>query len=149
MTKDEMIEVFDRHEAAENDRDAEAAAGTYVEDGYYLNMPFDARFEGRQGVMLNYAGERSAPSPTSMLERTLLVAGEDFLYEEGRFTGTFDGPFLHLEPTGRRADFAFTSYISFRDGLMLGEHVWYDGALLAEQLGLTLEDVASLRAALG
>jgi len=148
MTKDEMIEVFDRHEAAENDRDAEAAAGTYVEDGYYLNMPFNARFEGRQGVMLNYLGTFGAFSDFHA-ERTLLVAGEDFLYEEGRVTGTFDGPFLHLEPTGRRADFPFTSYISFRDGLMLGEHVMYDGALLAEQLELTLEDVASLRAALG
>jgi predicted ester cyclase len=148
VTKDEMIEVFDRHEAAENARDAEAAAATYVEDGYYLNYPLGARFEGRQGVMLNYAGTFGA-FPDFGSERTLLVAGEDFLYEEGRFWGTFDGPFLSVEPTGKRADVPFASYISFRDGLMLGEHIWYDGALLAEQLGISLEQIAELRAALG
>lgn len=148
MTKDEMIEVFDRHEAAENARDAEAAAATFVEDGYYLNIPFGARFEGRQGILLNYAGVFGAFSDFSA-ERTLLVAGEDFLYEEGRIRGTFDGPFLHVEPTGKKADFPFASYIPFRDGLMLAEHVWYDGADLANQLGVGLEDVLSLREALG
>ncbi len=148
MTKDEMIAVFDRHEAAENARDAEAAAATFVEDGYLVMIPLNARFEGRQGILLNYLGVFGAFSDFAS-ERTLLVAGEDFLYEEGRITGTFDGPFLHVEPTGKAADFPFTSYIPFRDGLMLAEHVLFDSALLAEQLGLTLEDVASLRAALG
>jgi predicted ester cyclase len=147
MDREAMVELFDRHEAAEAVRDAEAAAATYHEEGYYLNVPLGAGFEGRQGVMLNYLGIFTA-FPDFEAERRLLVAGDDFLYEEGVFRGTFQGPFLHIEPTGRRAEMPFASYIPFREGLMLAEHVYYDGALLAEQLGVSLEDVSSLRKAL-
>jgi predicted ester cyclase len=143
-----MIEVFDRHEEAERVHDAEASAATYVEDGYYVNVPLGARFEGRQGVMLNYAATWASFSDFAA-ERKLLVAGEDFLYEEGRFTGTFDGPFMHIDPTGKQADMEFAAYVPFRDGLMLGEKIWYDGAMLAEQLGISLPQITELRAALG
>jgi predicted ester cyclase len=148
VTKDEMVAVMDRHEEAENRRDAQAAVETFVEDCYYLNMPFGARFEGKQGVMLNYLGIFTA-LPDYESDRRLMVAGEDFLYEEGVIRGTFEGPVLHLEPTGRRAEFEFTAYIPFRDSLMLAEHVMYDGAQLADQLGVSLADVMSLRAAMG
>jgi uncharacterized protein len=148
MTKDEMVEVFDRHEAAENAHDSEAAAATYVEDGYYVNYPLGARFEGRQGVQLNYAATWMA-FPDFAAQRELLVAGEDFLYEEGTFTGTLEGPFMNIEPTGKRATMKFAAYVPFRDGLMLAEHIWYDGALLAQQLGISLEQIAELRSALG
>ncbi len=146
MDREAMIEVFDRHEAAENARDAEAAAATFVDDCYYVLAPLGARFEGRQGVLLNYAGIFGA-FPDYTAQRTMLVPGEDFLYEEAIIRGTFEGPFLHVEPTAMEIEIA--SYIPFRDALMLAEHVHFDAGLMALQLGVPLETLASLRQALG
>jgi hypothetical protein len=148
VTVDDMIAVLDRHEAAENARDAEAAASTFVEDCYYVNAPLGARFEGRQGVMLNYLGVFTA-FPDFSAERKLVRPGEDFLYEEVVIRGTFDGPFLHVEPTGKAMEVDASLYIPFRDGLMLAEHVHYDAGLMALQLGVDLETLGSLRDAMG
>ena len=54
---------------------------------------------------------------------------------EGRFHGTHIGNFLGIPATGRPVKFRFTVFVTYRDGLMVGERFYYDLAGLLGQVG--------------
>ena len=64
----------------------------------------------------------------------------------GRITGTATGDLLGVPLRGGPVDFPFTAVISFRDGRMAGEHIWYDLELFCDQAGA---DADAVRAAAG
>ncbi|WP_254534651.1 ester cyclase [Halomarina litorea] len=52
-------------------------------------------------------------------------------------TGTFDGAYGPLSPTGRRVAVDGTAVIRYEDGKMREEHLYYDTADFRKQLGVT------------
>jgi predicted ester cyclase len=69
--------------------------------------------------------------------------GDDVLVAYGRLHGTMKGSWLGLAPTGREFRVPLVNIVSFKDGLMHGERIFYDAAGFSEQVGL---DVHELRA---
>ena len=54
-----------------------------------------------------------------------------------RITGTFSGaPFEGIEPTGRRVELLGIDAMEFRDGKLVRNDVYYDGATFARQIGM-------------
>lgn len=140
MTPQEMEAVQDRHVAAENRQDLDAAVATYHEECYYENVALGIRFEGKQGVALQYAATfNTFPDFEGRIEGRAF--GRDLLVEWGRFSGTAKGEFMGLQPTGKRVEVPFCAVITFRDGLMEGEKVFFDLATLCDQAGVSIEEV--------
>ena len=138
MTPEEMTKVQDEHIAAENRADVDGAVSTYGDDCFYEIVALGMRFEGKQGVALQYAALfYTFPDATFAIDGR--AYGEDLLVEWGTFTATMKGEFMGLAPTEKRLELPIIAIVTFRGGLMEGERVYYDIASVADQLGLDLE----------
>ena len=140
MTRDEIMQIYNRHVAAELAHDSAMAASTYLPDGYYHHMPTGLLFRGRDAVALQYAA-----SYASFPDQTFDIEGEviegDVLVHWATLRATVKGPFLGLPPTHRRIALPFVARIAFADGAMAGETLWYDMLTLCEQAGYAPEVV--------
>jgi steroid delta-isomerase-like uncharacterized protein len=140
MTPEEMVKVQDEHIAAENRGDVDAAVATFVDDCFLEIVALGLKFEGKQGVALQYA-TLFYTFPDAVLSIDGRAFGDDVLAEWGTFAGTMKGEFMGLAPTGRRLDLPFIAVVSFKDGLMQSERAYYDIASLCDQLGVGVEEV--------
>ena len=140
MTPEEMVKVQDAHIAAENSHDSEAAVATFADECFYEIVALGIRFDGKQGVALQYAALFHT-FPDSDFRVDGRAFSEDTLVEWGTFSGTMTGEFLGVAPTGRRLDLPIIAVVPFTGGLMAGERVYYDIATVCDQLGLGLEEV--------
>ena len=147
MTEAEMRDVLNRHLAAEAVHDAEASAATYLEDGYYDLVPLGIRFEGRDMVAFQYASSHEIIRNSKAVYDWDLVR-ENTIIQCGRLTGDVGEHMLGIPTKGTRFDFPFTAVITFRDGLMEGEHVHYDLDLFCQQAGVDVTAVREAAAAL-
>lgn len=136
-------QVLDQHIAAEKHHDPEAAAATYVDDSYYENAALGLTFEGKEMVAMQY-GMTWAFIPDLSAEYAWEHELGDVIVQAGTLSGTASDSMLGVPGTGGPVSFAFTTAITFRDGKMLGEHVWYDLDDLCRQVGV---DVEAVRAA--
>ena len=140
MTPAAMKQVHDAHVAAENRRDAAAAAATCHPEGFIENVALGVRFEGHAQIAAQYAALFHAFPDAEMMQEGEAF-GTDVLVAWGVFRGTMRGPFFGVAPTGRRIAIPFVNVVPFRDGLMLGERAYFDLATLCAQAGLALEDL--------
>lgn len=138
-------EVLARHLAAEAAHDPEAAAATYHEECWYENAALGLRFEGRDLVAFQYATSWQLIPDMAARYDWEVDLGADIV-QCGRITGTAGDNILGVPARGGPLDFAFTAVISFRDGLMAGERIWYELDHFCEQAGA---DVGSVRRAAG
>jgi hypothetical protein len=137
---DDMLDTLRRHLAAEAVHDAPTAASTYVPDGFYENLGLGLRFEGRDMVEFQYAA-----SYASIIDMKATYAWEqafgDVVVQCGRISGTA-APEMFGVPSGcGTLDFPFTAVLAFREGAMVGEHVFFELAEVCSQAGLDLSAV--------
>ena len=135
-----MLETLRRHLAAEAGHDAATAASTYVPDGFYENLGLGLRFEGQAMVEFQYAA-----SYASIIDMKASYAWEqvfgDVVVQCGRISGTAAPEMFGVTSEGGALDFPFTAILSFRDGVMVGEHVYFELAEVCAQAGLDLTAV--------
>jgi predicted ester cyclase len=85
--------------------------------------------------------------PDGRLECRLMAVDGDRLLAEGVHIGTHTGPMAgpggEVPPTGRRLELPFCDVFEARDGRISAHRVYFDQAVIAEQLGLTAEAVAA------
>ena len=128
---------------AEAAHDAVRAAATYAQDGFYENHALGLRFEGRDGVELQYAASYETirdMKATYLFEQV----DSDRVMPCGRITGTAAETIIGIPTREGDLDFAFLAMIIFRDGEMIGEHIVYDLDDFCTQAGA---DVQLVRAA--
>jgi hypothetical protein len=143
MSPDEMLAVYQRHRAAEEARDLPAVMQTLTEECFLEHVALGIRSVGRDDATRAYeelfgAFPDLGPIPGG------IAFGDDILIAFGELQGTMKGPWLGLEATGRSFTIPLVNMVPFRGGLMHGERIFYDAAMLCEQAGL---DVHELRAA--
>lgn len=135
--------ILAEHLAAEAAHDAEAAASTYHDDCWYENAALGLRFEGRDLVTFQYATSwQLIPDMAARYDWEVDLG--DTIVQCGRITGTAGDNVLGVAARGGPLDIEFTAVISFRDGLMAGERIWYDLDRFCEQAGA---DIAAVRGA--
>ena len=135
-----MLETLRRHLDAEAAHDAAVAASTYAEDGYYENTGLGLRFEGRTMVEFQYAGSFETIKDMKATYQWEYV-GDDLVVQHGRITGVAAEEMFGVPSRSGALDFPFTAVITFRDGVMLGEHVFFDLELVCAQAGLEVAAV--------
>ena len=137
MTPDEMLAVYQRHRAAEEARDFPSVMETLTDDCFLEHVSLKLRSDGKADATRAYeewfgAFPDLGPIPTG------IAYGEDVLVAFGDLHGTMRGSWLGLAPTGREYTIPLVNIVPFRDGLMVGERILYDAAMLCDELGLDL-----------
>jgi steroid delta-isomerase-like uncharacterized protein len=142
-TRDEMRRLYETHIDAENRADLEGVLATFGDDCFIDNVPLQTRIEGKHRVGAAYNLLFQAfPDSDRRLEGE--AWGDDIFVGWGMWRGTMHGGYMGVSPTGRSIDLPFATFMSFADGLIRGERVFYDLATMCEQAGIPLD---ALRAA--
>jgi predicted ester cyclase len=104
-----------------------------AEDCLFEDMPTGESYRGHGGVRTYYTEWWTAFGNVPARSRRYVPA-DDGLIVETRFVGTHRGTYRGIEPTGRPIDLPVAIFVSFRDGLMLGERFYYDRSTLLAQI---------------
>lgn len=135
-----MERLFLRHRDAEAARDFDAILSTFVEDCFLDTVPLGLRSEGRAAARAAYEGYFVA-FPDLSPDDEGMAFGDDVIVVWGTLRGTSRGDWLGVPPSGGSFAVPFTNVAPFKDGLMVGESIYFDLATLCEQAQLPVEEV--------
>lgn len=130
-----------KHMAAEAAFDMEGTLATIHPDALFEDQPIGLVLRGREACARHYRLWWDAFGIHTD-QGTLHWVNDDLLIGESHFTGTHEGPFLGIEPTGKTIRFPFTVIVTFRDGMLNGEKFYYDLNEILRQLGQQSFEVA-------
>jgi steroid delta-isomerase-like uncharacterized protein len=106
-------------------------APDYVDDF----VPVGA-FQGHEAIQ-GFFRETFAAFPDFEMAVERIVADGSSAVVQWHLRGTFSGgPFLGIQPTGRRIDVRGVDVMEIADGLIRRNTIYYDGASFARQVGL-------------
>jgi carboxymethylenebutenolidase len=140
-TRPSLIDTWNDHMAQEFVHgDVEATMDTMTADPHVICVALAAGGRGRDAVRDFYArrfiGRTPADMQVEVLSRT--VDGERVVDEMLiSFTHDIDLPWLlpGIAPTGRKVTIAAVAIITFRDGKIASEHLYWDQASVLVQIG--------------
>lgn len=137
-----MVEMWDRHTASEfESRDLAATMATMTSEPFVNHVPVMTGGVGRDGVRRFY-GTHFIPGqpPDSEVDLVFRTVGESRVVDElvHRFTHTVDMPWIlpGIAPTGRHVEIAVIVVVTFEDGKIAGERIYWDQASVLVQVGL-------------
>jgi uncharacterized protein (TIGR02246 family) len=134
MTRDEILALFARREAAWSGHDAHALAADHAPDGVVVS-PTGGVLEGRIEIERIYRVWFVAFPDMHFITEDLLVDG-DRAALLSRITGSHAGEFFGMAPTGRRIEVAATSFYRLERGLIAHERRILDFTGLLVQVGV-------------
>jgi steroid delta-isomerase-like uncharacterized protein len=134
VTREEMLRVVDKGDAAWNQHDAGALAALFSEDARLIDKSQAGPIEGREGIR-QFADGFMRAFPDLKVERIGVEIDGTVAVEEWRVTGTQDGELPGLPATHKRATVDGCSVLYFGDdGLVREEHNYWDEAQMLRQL---------------
>jgi carboxymethylenebutenolidase len=152
-TEKTLIKVWEAHTAAEFElKDADAAIATMTDHPVLIHVPVGTGATGKAALRKFYA-EIFIPQAPPDIDLQLLTrtVGQNRIIDEFilRFTHTLrmDWFVPGIEPTGRQLTVPHVGVISFEDGKISSEHIYWDQATVLAQLGLLHNDLPVIGAA--
>jgi carboxymethylenebutenolidase len=137
-----MIDVWEAHTAAEfEQKDADAAVATMTDHPVLIHVPVNTGATGKAELRKFYA-EIFIPQMPPDVELQLLTRsiGQNRVIDEFilRFTHTvrMDWFAPGIDATGRRLVVPHVGIISFENGKISSEHIYWDQATVLMQMGL-------------
>jgi steroid delta-isomerase-like uncharacterized protein len=134
MTRDEIVDLFDRRMNAFNDHDVESFAETYTEDAV-VESPLGGTHQGRAAITAVAAAFLSALSDATFSQDALIIDG-DQVVEVVTMSGTDNGGFMGMAPSGRPAQLPMVVVCRVADGLIAHERRIYDFTGMLVQIGV-------------
>ena len=138
VTHETMRRVLQEHVDAENAHDRARVLATYVADGpEFDDVPTGRRFTGGDEIIGNY---RNLWDGFTGLVRRIdrWTFGEDSCVIELTLTGTHDGDYRGIAPTGRTLELRICAHFDFdASGRIKRETAYYDSLTFMRQMGLT------------
>lgn len=137
-----LSDVWDEHVRSEFvTKDVAAALATMVPDAYVNHVPVQTGGVGRDQVKEFYSKYLIPQTPPDMeivpVSRTI---GSDRLVDELiiRFTHSIEMDWMlpGVAPTGKRVECATVAIVTFREGKLFSEHIYWDQASVLVRLGL-------------
>lgn len=123
-----------KHSIAEDKRDLQGLVDTLSPDCVYEIMVTGQRWEGHDGARAFYSSFLGA-FPDVHFDLTDIVIGPQGVIEVADMTGTHQGEWDGLAPSGRRVQLQIMIYFPWNAGAdrFAGEKIWYDRYALSEQ----------------
>ena len=142
MEKHNLEALWDEHTKYEfATPDVEATLATMVEDAYVNHVPVMTGGKGKSALRTFYGTDfiPCMPPDFKMTDVSRTV-GENQLVDEMviSFTHTIEMPWLlpGVGPTGRYVEAPLVAIVSFRDGKLAHENIYWDQASVLKQIGL-------------
>ena len=118
-------------------RDLDAVRPFWTEDTVDVFYALGAREVRGPAALTAFFEETFAAYPDFNMQVVSATGDETRAAIRWRITGTFSGAtFEGIEPTGRRVELDGVDVMEFRDGKLLRNDVYYDGATFARQVGM-------------
>jgi uncharacterized protein (TIGR02246 family) len=134
MTRDEILALFVRREAAWRNRDAAALAADHQPQGVVVS-PTGGVLEGREAIERVYRVWLTAFPDLAFIHEDIIV-DDDRVAALCRVAGTHGGEFFGVSPTGRRMDITAVFIYRFEDGLIAHETRVLDFTGVLVQVGV-------------
>jgi steroid delta-isomerase-like uncharacterized protein len=124
MTRDEILELIGRWQAAFRRRDLETYTGLYAEQAV-LESPLAGSLSGRAAVT-RFVGAflSSFPDATITSEPAIVDGSRAAILSS--VTGSHVGTFMGLSPTGKAFRFSMVFMLVIRDGQIVSDRRIYD-----------------------
>jgi predicted ester cyclase len=125
------------HSKAEDARDLDGLIATLAEDCVYEIIPTGQRWEGHDGARTFYLTFLGA-FPDVTFDLTDIVIGPQGVFEVATLTGTHQGEWAGIAPTGQRVQFTVLIHFPWNATAekFAGEKVYFDRAALQELPGV-------------
>jgi predicted ester cyclase len=125
---DEIRELWKRHSIAEEKRDLPGLISTLTEDCVYELVPTGRRWEGHEGATRFYM-ELLTAFPDIDFQLSDIVIGPQGVCEEADVTGTHEGQWLDVPPSGHPLSFQVVIFFPWdpEKRLFRGEKVYVEG----------------------
>ncbi|OBH41310.1 ester cyclase [Mycobacterium mantenii] len=124
--------IVNQHVEAENRHDIEATIATFAQPRYEVNGApsegAEAVRELLQGLMIGL--------PDLHAELGKMRHADDAVFGEGLITGTHNGEWAGIPPTGRRIEIPIVGIFEFDGDRLLCEKVYFDMATVLIQMGV-------------
>jgi steroid delta-isomerase-like uncharacterized protein len=134
MTRDEIVALFDRRQAAYDNLDAAALAADYAEDAV-ISSPTTGTHTGRAAAESTLRTVFSAFADLKITRVAQIVDG-DHVAQVLRMEGTNLGGFLGLPASGRKFGCDAAFFFELRDRHIVRERRIYDFTGLLVQVGV-------------
>jgi carboxymethylenebutenolidase len=137
-----LVEVWEKHVYSEFAlKDAKAALTTMSDNPHVLMVPIAVGGRGREGVYNFYHDYFLAQLPADITAVPISrVVGEDILAEEAVYQLThdqvMDWMIPGVRPTGKRVEVGVVAIVTFKDGKIASEHLYWDHASVLAQIGV-------------
>lgn len=138
LSHEQMRRVLQEHVDAENARDRGRVLATYVPDApVFDDVPSGARYVGGDDIAGNYRNLWDGfPNLVRRIDRWTF--GDDACVIELTLSGTHDGDYRGVPPTGRTVELRIVAHFAFdAAGRIKQETAYYDSLTFARQLGLS------------
>jgi steroid delta-isomerase-like uncharacterized protein len=122
------------HMESENRKDFDTTMGTFDHPRYELIATQEVH-DGEAAVARYFEETRTA-FPDQRNELIALHHSDDAVIVEFDLTGTHDGPYKGLPPTGRQFRCRMVALFLFDQDRLVGERVYFDAATIQRQLGI-------------
>lgn len=142
MSKQAMIDTFQKHVAAELAGDLDTTLSTMSDDPHLNHVPTMAGGIGRDGVRDFYRDHLVGKffPPDVKMTNVSSTVGENQIVDEVfisfTHTTTIDWLLPGVAPTGKPVEMAVAVVVGFKDGKISHEHIYWDQAGVLVQVGL-------------
>ena len=124
--------IVREHVDAENRRDIEATIATFEKPRYEVN----GETSDGEGPVRDLLEELLTAFPDFHAEERKMHHSDDAVIAEARVTGTHDGLFGGVPPTGRKVDYPLVAIFEFEQDRLVCEKVYFDTATILVQIGV-------------
>jgi steroid delta-isomerase-like uncharacterized protein len=142
------LKQVEEHVRLENAHDLEGLMSVFGSSGFYDDEAWGEHHTGLEGVRGYYMDLMKA-APDFHIEVKRTHVGEEAIILEVVLTGTHQGAWRGLPPTGRRICVPICGVFTFdEEDRLAGEKVYYDRITVLRQLGV-LSEPTSVRGRIG
>lgn len=137
-----MLDLLEKHVAAEGEGDLETTMATMCENPHLLNVANMMGGDDRTGVRAFYANHLVGKffPPDVQFNRISLTIGRTQIVEELVITFThtvkLDWMLPNIEPTNKKIEICLVVIAGIKDNKITHEHVYWDQASVLVQVGL-------------
>jgi hypothetical protein len=134
MTRDEIVQLFERRLQALNDHNVESLAELYAENAA-VESPLGGTHQGRAAIAAVFGAFFSAIRDATIAQDDLIIDG-DHVVQVVTMSGTDTGGFMGMAPSGRPAMLPMVTVSRVADGVIRHERRIYDFTGMLVQIGV-------------
>jgi steroid delta-isomerase-like uncharacterized protein len=134
MTRDQIVDLFNRRMKAINDHDVETFADVFAEDAV-VESPLGGTHQGRAAIAAVAGAFVGALSDATFTQDDLIIDG-GHVVQVVTMSGTDTGGLMGMAPSGRPAQLPMVLVCQVADGFITHERRIYDFTGMLVQIGV-------------